>query len=454
MNITDRSLYFSGIGGSGLSAIARFMAARGNRVSGSDRAFDKNPNHPALDALRRCGITLYPQDGRGVTPQTDLLVFSTAVEPDQPELIKARELNIPAMTRPDYLAALSNDFRTLAVAGTSGKSTTSGMLAFLMERLGMHPNFIGGGRVKQFRTADNPGNSLSGDSDFLVIEACESDGSIVHYRPEHTILLNLDLDHHTISETASLFRRVLDNTRGRCILNADDPHLAPFRSGAAATFSLDAPSDYRAENLVLQPLESSFTVRDVPFRLSLPGRYNVMNAVACIALLCEIGIQPDAVAEVLPAFTGIERRFDIHINTAAHLVVDDYAHNPHKIASMMQAMQLVRPSLCYLFQPHGYGPTRMMKEEYIAAFAANLRSSDHLILLPIYYAGGTAQRDISSDDLARGVSAKGKSAESVATREEVLERSAEWKNYIVFGARDESLSTFAASIAEKIRQHK
>jgi len=454
MNITDRSLYFSGIGGSGLSAIARFMAARGNRVSGSDRAFDKNPDHPALDALRRCGITIYPQDGRGVTPQTDLLVFSTAVEPDQPELIKARELNIPAITRPDYLAALSSDFRTLAVAGTSGKSTTSGMLAFLMERLGMHPNFIGGGRVKQFRTADNPGNSLSGASDFLVIEACESDGSIVNYRPEHTILLNLDLDHHSISETASMFRTLLGNTRRRCILNADDPHLAPFRSGAAATFSLDTPSDYRAENLVLQPLESSFTVRGVPFRLSLPGRYNVMNALACIALLCEMGATPIAVAEALPEFAGIERRFDIHANSEAHLVIDDYAHNPHKIASMMQAVRLVRPSLCYLFQPHGYGPTRMMKNEYIAAFAENLRASDHLILLPIYYAGGSAQKDISSDDLARGVAAKGKSAESVATREEVLDRIAEWQNYIVFGARDESLSAFAAAIAEKIRQQK
>lgn len=452
MNTTDRSLFFSGIGGSGLSAIARFMAARGNRVSGSDRAFDKNPDHPALDALRMCGITMYPQDGSGVTPQTDMLVFSTAVEPDQPELVKARKLNIPSMTRPDYLAALSTDFRSLAVAGTSGKSTTSGMLAFLMERLGMHPSFIGGGRVKQFRTADNPGNSLSGVSDFLVIEACESDGSIVHYRPEHTIVLNLDLDHHSISETASMFRILLDNTRGSCVLNADDLHLAPFRSKAAATFSLDAPSDYRAENLILQPLESSFTVRDIPFRLSLPGRYNVMNALACIALLGEMGIQPEAVAEVLPAFTGIERRFDIHVNTAEHLVVDDYAHNPHKIASMMQAVQLIRPALCYLFQPHGYGPTRMMKNEYIAAFAENLRASDHLILLPIYYAGGTAQKDISSDEIARGVAVQGKSAESVTTRKEVLDRIAEWQNYIIFGARDESLSAFAASIADKIRQ--
>jgi UDP-N-acetylmuramate--alanine ligase len=137
---------------------------------------------------------------------------------------------------------------------------------------------------------------------------------------------------------------------------------------------------------------------------------------------------------------------------AEHLVVDEYAHNPHKIASMMQAVQLIRLALCYLFQPHGYGPTRMMKNEYIAAFAENLRASDHLILLPIYYAGGTAQKDISSDEIARGVAVQGKSAESVTTRKEVLDRIAEWQNYIIFGARERITLAFAASIADKIRQ--
>lgn len=451
MQTTDRSLFFSGIGGSGLSAIARFMAGRGNRISGSDRAFDLNPDHPALDALRRSGIALYPQDGSGITRAVDLLVFSTAVEADQPELVRGRELGILSVTRPDYLATLSADFKTIAVAGTSGKSTTSGMLAFLMQRLGMQPNFIGGGRVKQFRSVDNPGNSLSGTSDLLVIEACESDGSIVNYRPEHSIVLNLDLDHHSIGETKTMFETLLQNTKGYCILNADDSNLHSLQTDRSITFSLGTAAGYCAENIELQPLSSSFRIRNVTFRLSLPGRYNIMNAVACIALLGEMGLSLDAIATVLPDFTGIERRFDIHLNDGNRFVVDDYAHNPHKIASMMKAMRLVKPSICYIFQPHGYGPTRMMKQEYIETFARNLRSDDHLILLPIFYAGGTAQKDISSEDLAQGIKTLGKSAEAVAQRSDIFDHTKHWDNFVIFGARDESLSTFAETIAEILR---
>jgi len=444
--------FFSGIGGSGLSAIARFMAARGHKVSGSDRSFAHNPDHPALDPLRRCGITIYPQDGTGITPEIELLVFSTAVETDQPELVKARTYGIPLMTRPDFLAALSAEFRTIAVAGTSGKSTTSGLLAFLMDCLGMQPNFIGGGRVKQFRAHDNPGNSLTGTSDLLVMEACESDGSIVHYRPEHTLLLNLDLDHHSIDETASMFAALIQNTRSRVLLNANDQHLLKrFVSKKAITFSLQGSADYCAEHIDIKPLRSSFSVGGVRFQLSLPGLFNICNALACIAMLSEMGISLHKISEVLPEFSGIERRFDIHLHDNGRLVIDDYAHNPHKIAAMMQTLQPLSRSICYVFQPHGYGPTRMMKDEYISVFTEHLRPSDHLILLPIYYAGGTVHKDISSDDLARAIASAGKSAEAVLKRDDVFKKKISWESFVVFGARDESLSAFAASLAQKIR---
>lgn len=442
-------IFFSGIGGSGVSAIACFMADKGHLVAGSDRAFDKSPNHPVYKILKSRGVAIVSQDGNGIDKSFDMAVFSTAVEHDQPEYQKAKALNIPTKTRPEYLAEIISDFKTIAVAGTSGKSTTSGMLAFLMQRLGLNPNFIGGGRVKQFKTETNPGNSITGDSDFLIIEACESDGTIVNYKPEHSIISNLELDHHFVDKTAGMFKALAKNTGGKVIINADDKNLMNINIKNPVTFSIDNPSDCRAADVTYNPLSTDFCLSGIKFSLSLPGKYNLYNAVSCIAFLSETGIALKDTANVLHKFKGLERRFDIHLNNGKKLVIDDYAHNPHKISALMQTAKNLRESICYIFQPHGFAPTRMMKAEYITAFSENLRGSDHLILLPIYYAGGTTSKDISSRDLAEGIKANGKSVE-VSGRKDILERLYEWDNYVVFGARDETLSDFAGMIAEKL----
>ncbi len=443
-------IFFSGIGGSGVSAIASFMADKGNIVAGSDRSFDANPAHPLYQILKSKNIAIVPQDGSGLDSSFDFAVFSTAVEADQPEVIKARLIGVPIQTRPEYLAKIVTEFKTIAVAGTSGKSTTSGMLAFLMQRLGMQPNFIGGGRVKQFKTGDNAGNAITGDSEWLVMEACESDGTIINYKPEHSIILNLDLDHHSVEKTAEMFEILGGNTSGMIILNSDDANIGKVPLRNTVPFSIDADSGYRAEAVDLQPFSTAFSVNGTRFRLSIPGKYNLYNALSCIALLGEMGISHKDIADALAEFSGIERRFDIHLNDGKRLVIDDYAHNPHKIASFMRTMQNVRERVCYIFQPHGFAPTRMMKTEYIVAFAENLRCSDHLILLPIYYAGGTASKDISSSDLVVGIRERGKSAEVVESRGMILSRSAEWESYAIFGARDETLADFASDLAQNL----
>ena len=443
-------IFFSGIGGSGVSAIASFMADKGHIVVGSDRSFDGNPAHPLYRILKSKNIAIVPQDGSGLDSSFDFAVFSTAVEADQPELIKARLIGVPIQTRPEYLAKIVTELRTVAVAGTSGKSTTAGMLAFLMERLGMGPNFIGGGRVKQFKTEHNAGNAIAGDSERLVMEACESDGTIINYKPEHSIILNLDLDHHSVEKTAEMFEILGSNTSGMIILNSDDAHLREVPLRNPVRFSIEAASAYRAEAVDLQPFSTGFSVNGTRFRLSIPGKYNLYNALSCIALLGEMGISHENIAGVLTEFSGIERRFDIHLNDGKRLVIDDYAHNPHKIAAFMRTMQNVRGRVCYIFQPHGFGPTRMMKAEYIEAFAENLRRSDHLILLPIYYAGGTASKDISSNDLAAGIREHGKSVEVAESRGIVLSRSGEWDSYAILGARDETLADFARDLAQNL----
>jgi UDP-N-acetylmuramate--alanine ligase len=444
-------IFFSGIGGSGVSAIAGFVADRGHTVIGSDRLFDRNPGHPICNILRGKGIAIVPQDGTGIDASLDFAVFSTAVEEDQPEIRRAREMGITMKSRPEYLSELVAEFNTVAVAGTSGKSTSAGMLAFLLKRLGLGPNFIGGGRVKQFKDRNNLGNALTGKSDLLVAEACESDGSIVYYRPLHSIIANLDLDHNSVEQTAGMFETLGENTKGLVIINRDDRNLNSCRFRKSIGFSIDARSEYQAKAIEYHPFGANFMLHDVPFALSLPGKYNLYNALSCIALLSEMGISLEDIAPILPDFSGIERRFDICLNDGRHLVVDDYAHNPHKISSLMETVMGIRSRVCYIFQPHGFGPTRLMKQGYVGTFIRNLRKEDYLMLLPIYYAGGTSIKDISSEDLSYEIRQAGKSAGVLHERTLLFQRIDEWDNYIVFGARDESLADFAREIAVRLQ---
>jgi len=443
-------LFFSGIAGSGMSSLALFSTGLGHFVYGSDRLLDINASHPIKDVFDASGIIVTPQDGSGLGKHIDLAIFSTAVEETNLDFIKANSLNIPIMKRPEYLACLVKEFNTIAIAGTSGKSTTSGMLAFLMRGLSLKPNFIGGGRVKQFINKLNQGNFLKDSSDLLIIEACESDGSIVNYYPKSTILLNLTLDHHTVEETGKLFERLIDNTSNKIIINADDDNLKALNIKDAITFSINKPSDYKPSYFHCGLLNSHFILKDTEFTLSIPGKYNLLNALACIAYLSEIGISMNDIVPILSTFQGIERRFDIHLNSSKGFVIDDYAHNPHKISSLMETTSKVRDSTCYIFQPHGYGPTRLMRDGYIEVFTKYLRNSDHLILLPIYYMGGSAVKDISSEDIVNKVKSKGKSAEVIHLREEVLKKCDDFKAFVVFGARDDSLSDLARMIAHRL----
>ncbi len=444
-------IFFSGIGGSGVSAIAGFMAEKGHQTAGSDRLFDLYPEHQVCRKLKEKGIAIFPQDGSGIDGSTEIAVFSTAVEKGNPDFLRAEVLQTPLRTRPQYLTEIVSGFSTIAVAGTSGKSTVSGMLAFLMHRLGLGPNFIGGGRVKQFRTTGNPGNFLTGPSDTLVAEACESDGTLVDYMPWCTIISNLDLDHHSVEETGCMFERLAENTSGVVVTGGDDENLAARRIRNAVRFSIEKESEYRATDIEYHRLRTAFRLRGRRFEVYLPGTHNLYNALACVALLSELGVSAEKVSAVLPEFDGIERRFDIHLNDGRHLVVDDYAHNPHKILSLMRTMQTLSGRVCYIFQPHGYGPTRLMKDGYIRTFSELLRPSDALFLLPIYYAGGTAAKDISSRDIADSVMALGRSASVLEDRGEIFSLPGEWDCYVVFGARDDSLSDYAGEIASRLR---
>lgn len=434
-----------------MSALACFSVDKGHIVVGSDRSFDRNPDQPVCKILKAKGIKIVPQDGSGVDGSFDFAVFSTAVEDNQLEVIKAKQSGIPVKTRPEYLCEIVSEYKTVAVAGTSGKSTIAGMLAFVMKRLGLHPNYTGGGRVKQFKTSENPGNSLAGKSNFLIVEACESDGSIVNYQPSYSIISSLSLDHNSIEKTAEMFETLSTNTKERVIINHDDENLSRCNFNKTIGFSIDTDSDYRAEAVEYQPFETTFKLQGINFRLSLPGKHNLYNALSCIAMLSELEIKLEDIVEGLADFSGLDRRFDIYLNNGKKLVIDDYAHNPHKIENLMESLKKIWESICYIFQPHGFGPTRLMKQGYIEVFIRHLRAEDHLFLLPIYYAGGTSLKDISSEDLCREIKAAGKSVDVLSERSLLFERLNSWNAYVVFGARDESLADFAGEIAFRLK---
>lgn len=441
-----RNIYFSGIGGSGVSAIACFMRDKGYNVSGSDRKFDKTPDHPLKMLMSKKGIKIFPQDGSGLSRDYDLFVYSTAVETENTEFKKAKELSIPLMSSADFLIDIANHYRSIAIAGTSGKSTTAGLLCFLMKRLGLEPNFIGGGRVRQFQGDTNPGNYLLGSSETLIIEACESDASITKYTPLQTVILNVSFDHRPVDETVKMFSALAENTKERVFINADDQYLRSITIKDTVTFSIYNPSEYHVEDVRVYGRGSAFRIKGIEFELSLLGEHNIYNALSCIALLKETGISLKEIAEVIPEFRGIERRFDIHRDDQ-YLVIDDYAHNPQKIRALMNTVSKMRDDVCYIFQPHGFAPTKLMKDAYIDTFVENLRDGDQVLFLPIYYSGGSVNRDISSDDLVEEIKKRGKNAEVLKDRERITEWFDRYQAFVVFGARDESLSEFASFIA-------
>jgi len=440
-------VFFSGIGGSGVSALAAFLSAQGVAVVGSDRDRDQGLNSRTFETLERSGIHMVPQDGKGLDKTFSRVVFSTAVEGGNPDTLRARELGLACVTRPELLAEIINQYRSVAVAGTSGKSTTSGWLAWAMRQLGLDASFLGGARVRQFHTAERLGNMAAGRSDILVAEACESDKTIVQYHPRVSVLLNVSRDHHDVPETRDLFRRLCENTAHTVIVNGDDPGLEGLPARNLVRFGRSSGTDFQAENIVLNPLSSSFDVAGVSFSVRLPGLHNIYNALAVIAVLHSFGIELHRMVTSLGSFQGVERRFELHRNRDGALVVDDYAHNPEKIAALMKTVSRIAPGVCYVFQPHGYGPTRFMKEGYIETFRANLRKDDRLFILPIYYAGGTVARDISSQDLVTPLAQAGLKVELLPERSLLLPRLQATDTVVIFGARDESLSDFASTVA-------
>lgn len=441
-------LHFAGVGGSGMGALAAFAAMKGGRVSGSDRAFDRGQNAALRAQLAAVGIDLHPQDGRGVAGDCAAVVASTAVEAEVPDLAAAARLGVPVLHRAELLAHLVAQQRTVAVAGTSGKSTTAAMVFELLRGTGLDPSLVTGAELRALQGRPHPGSAFAGASDLLVIEADESDGSLVRYAPAVGLVMNLQKDHQEPAAVLELFRTFAGQVRERLVLG-EAANLAELRPGALV-YGTGPDAALRAERVEAGPAGSTFELQGCTFQLPLPGLHNVENALAALAACTALGIPLDRLKAPLAAFQGVARRFQSLGTTRGVEVVDDFAHNPAKVEAALRTAQTRAGRVLAVFQPHGFGPLRFLRSGFVEAFAGTLRPQDQLWFLDVYFAGGTVTRDIRAQDVVAEVAARGTAAHFASSREALLETLAatarEGDLVLLMGARDPSLGELAQRI--------
>ncbi len=459
----DSPVFFSGIGGSGMLPLASIVRAGGARVSGSDRSLDAGRTPHKFDYLRSLGIQLFPQDGSGLQPGMTL-VTSAAVEDNVPDVVRAKELGLTHLTRPQFLARLLNSAqRSVAVGGTSGKSTVTGMIGWILQACHRQPTVMNGAVMKNFVTPSAPfASALVGDPELFVSEVDESDGSIALYRPEVAVLTNISLDHKEMDELRQLFAHFLNASR-KAVLNLDDPETRALAGTVPADkvvgYGFDSPNaDFMGKDVRLEAdgvafaLEAEGARHEV--RLTVPGRHNASNALAAIAAARLLGVRVDEAVAAMARFEGLRRRLERVGQAGGVTVIDDFAHNPDKIAATLATMRAQPGRLLIMFQPHGYGPLKKMGEPLAQSFADGMAPDDRLYLPDPVYQGGTVEKVRGSDWLARQIGERGKQAEHIPERPKIgdalIAEARPGDRILIMGARDDTLIDFARELLEKL----
>ena len=462
----DSRYFLCGIGGSGMLPLALILRARGHRVEGSDRSLDQGRTAPKFDFLRAGGIALYPQDGSGVVDASQIVVSSAAVEETVPDIQAARRVGATMLGRAELLAELFNAAgKSIGVGGTSGKSTTTGMIAWILYQAGRDPTVMNGAVMKNFITPDTPfASAIVGASDIFVSEVDESDGSIARYAPKIAVLNNVALDHKSMKELRTLFGDFV-NKADVAVLNLDNVETAALAArvplAKRRTYSLiDADAEISAIDLTPRPDGINFTVRERSsgarawIALPAPGAHNVANALAAISAARACGVSLDVAAAALSSFAGIKRRLELVGTAHGVTVIDDFAHNPDKIAATLATLHAFPGRLLLMFQAQGYGPLRTLKNEFIEGFARDMAPDDVLIMPDPAYFGGSTDKSVSSPEIIAGVAARGRHALHIADRaacgEKLIALARPGDRIVVMGARDDTLSTFAADLLAKL----
>jgi UDP-N-acetylmuramate--alanine ligase len=444
-------VHFVGVGGTGMSGYADFRALSRAATSGSDRGFDQGMNAELRAGMVARGVHIFPQDGSGVAGAAALVV-SAAIEAHVADVAAAIAAGIPIISRKDWLAAHYRAFQTVAITGTAGKSTVTAMVFEILRQADRDPSLMTGADLQSLVAMGGPGNTFVGTGP-LVIEADESDKGIGDYTPQIGVILNLQRDHDEPANMLPAFRAFQAGCAHTCLL-ADHPTLLPLQGGArTVVFGESAPQpQYRVTDVRLEPDGSWFTFGGQAVRLPVPGRHNVDNAAAALAVATALGLSMSDAVQALGSYQGVARRFEVVGCPRGITVIDDYAHNPDKIAAVIRTAHARAKRLILMFQPTGFGPTRFLRNDLVAMLATECSPDDFVAFAPIPYAGGTAVKDISSNDLVADLHARGfMNAVALATRDDfmALARASARAGdaVIILGGRDPSLPKFARAVA-------
>jgi UDP-N-acetylmuramate--alanine ligase len=442
------------------------IKARGGLVEGSDRAHDQGRNAKRFDFLRANGVLLHPQDGSGVTRPSQILVTSAAVEESVPDVQAARRIGAAVIARATLLAELFNSAALgVGVAGTSGKSTTVGMLGWILHRAGKSPTIMNGADMKNFIDVGSPFASAKiGEGEVFVSELDESDGSITLFEPRVAVLNNISLDHKSLDELRALFWSFIAKAQ-TVVLNLDNAETAALavglKPGQAFTYSLNSgQADLLASTPVHSPGGISFQMKAretgevIKVDLKVPGLHNVANALAALGAAKACGVALAAAAAYLGEFTGIRRRLEVAGAANEITVLDDFAHNPDKISATLDTLHAFPGRLLLMFQPHGYGPIRLMRNALVSCFANGLHDDDVLVMPQPVYFGGTVDRSVGSDDIVCEIQRCGRKAYAFPNRsacgDMLVELARRGDRIVIMGARDDSLSQFAQELLRRL----
>jgi UDP-N-acetylmuramate--alanine ligase len=416
-------IHFIGIGGYGMSAIARVMVDLGYKVSGSDVK-----QKELTDKLAARGAEVHIGHHPDHVSGADLVVFSTDIPSDNVELLEAKRQNIPLIHRSDMLARILNERFGIAVSGAHGKTTTSSMIALVMEKADVDPTYIIGGEIM-----DVGSNARAGKSPYVVAEADESDGSFLKYHPEIAVVTNIEPDHlenydGDFENLKKAYREFLGNLKdnGKAVVCLDDPYLPGMLSdvnGSVITYGFDKHADFTADNIVYGDRSVSFTVHKGDeklgdIQLSVPGRHNVLNALATIIVCMQTGLSFSEIAKAIHFFRGAKRRFQVIGNVKDILIVDDYAHHPTEIAATLQAAKSTKRRIVAAFQPQRYTRTYFLLDEFSKAF----QDADQVIITDIFSPANDRKMEVSSEKLVSLIQQNSnENAIYKPTKEDVLE---------------------------------
>jgi len=425
-----KHVHFVGIGGIGMSGIAEVLLNLGYKVTGSDvRAT------AITDRLERSGATIYPRHAEENVNGAHVVVTSSAVRPDNPEIQEAERRKIPVIARAEMLAELARLKYSIAVAGTHGKTTTTSMIATILDRAGQDPTVVVGGILNTIGS-----NARLGKGEFIVLEADESDRSFLLLSPTIAVVTNIEADHldhyRDLEDIQAAFLSFINKVPfyGAAVLCLDEPavqSLIPQVKRRIITFGAAAPADVCITDVNVEGLGSTFTLRfnggvTQKFKLSVPGVHNVLNATAAFASARDMGVEPPVIANALEAFRGVDRRFQIKSHDGI-TVIDDYAHHPTEIRATLSAAKAANFRRIFaVFQPHRYSRTFHLFDDFARAF----NMADAVLILDIYPAGESPIEGVTTAALIEKIKSFGHKNAMYAPTFEMIE------SYIIANARE------------------